>query len=165
MKKLITSVLLLSIIQFSFALSITSTPKNTIEVLGNAQIKTNLQSYNLGLRYMRNLGATLAFGAETNFKQTRGEYGNYDQLKGILFARLSVIKGFYAEIGGQTQGVISSCASRTKNHFIPQLFGAVGYQKILYKNLGISAQVRTNPENNNTFKPNPQLMLGLQIGF
>jgi len=59
MKKLITSVLLLSIIQFSFALSITSTPKNTIEVLGNAQIKTNLQSYNLGLRYMRNLGATL----------------------------------------------------------------------------------------------------------
>ena len=85
----------------------------------------------------------IVLGAEVNYFQFFGKYGNNDNLGGIAFARINPYQGFIGEIGYSYNSMISSTRQSLAN--TKGIFAAVGYQVKINKLFSIEFQYRALP--------------------
>lgn len=142
-----------------------SKPKFSIGILGSGAFSgpkkfSNYSNYTLGLRFYKPIYKIFSLGLEVNYTQHLGTYSNFDAINEILFIKASPFKHFYGELGFQSAQKISSSRTTTTHKF--NMFGALGFQTKIYKNLNFDSQIRTEIE---YFETQNKLQAGLKIGL
>ncbi len=159
--KLITAIALFFIL-ISNAQNEAKKTKFNIGILGNGSFSVPNYGYNysLGLRSFKQIYKIFSIGLEINYNQYSGTYSNFDALNEILFLKAAPFKHFYGELGFQSSQIISSARTSTPAKF--NMFGSLGYQTKIYKNLNFDSQIRTEI---NYFENRNALIAGLKIGL
>lgn len=85
----------------------------------------------------------ISVGAEVNYTQSFGTYGNSDNAGAIGYARMNPYIGFIGEIGYSYNKNISSARNNPKA--ITGLYAAIGYQVKISKQLNMEFQYRALP--------------------
>ena len=142
MKKVYTLLILLIIVGISFGQTGETQSKNSIGVLfSSGYVSKDVQVFGFGLRGTHTLSKLFSIGAELNYQEFLGTYGNSDAMGIIGFGRLTPFgKGLFMELGAQGNTIVSSARSATPTLFSP--YCALGYQAKICKNTSVQMQIR-----------------------